>query len=401
MEQNQYQQTALENYEVNKYVDPKDNRKVINGYKICKNIGEGAYAKVKLVYCEKDDEFYAFKKFNKFILQKKQKIVKQENGDIIYKSLWDNVLQEIKIHKTLNHENILKLHEIIHNEENGKVFLLLEYAYNGELLSWDEKIQKFKYNDPRKNNDYNFIQQIMRGTILVHSQNIVHRDIKPQNILVDAGDVAKICDFGTSQKLDYPDQKIKGSEGTYNFMAPESLKDNKQNGFDGKLADIYSLGVTFYCMIYQKLPFEEIQNLMALFNQIQYSEPVFQQGPPPELINIIKKMMAKNPKDRISLPQILEDPWFQVKYPAIDYDQESIDQTNQNINEQNQNQNQIDTDQIQDEQNNQKQQLYFNIHSDEDSDDKINENQNLYLNQQEEQQQDILKQIDNLNINKQ
>ena len=61
---------------------------------------------------------------------------------------------------------------------------------------------------------------------------------------------------------------MKGSEGTYHFMAPESLKDSKdKSGFYGQQADIFSLGVTFYCLLYQKLPFYH-DNMLELFNQI-------------------------------------------------------------------------------------------------------------------------------------
>lgn len=106
----------------------------------------------------------------------------------------------------------------------------------------------------------------------VHSLNIVHRDLKPQNILLDADDNAKICDFGVAHQMKDQYEKLKGSEGTYHFMAPESLKESKEKqGFCGKMADIFSLGVTFYCLIYKRLPFNH-NTMMELFNQIQKKE---------------------------------------------------------------------------------------------------------------------------------
>lgn len=76
----------------------------------------------------------------------------------------------------------------------------------------------------------------------------------------------KLCDFGLALKLPPDNPRIKGTEGTYHFMAPESLSDSQdnENGYDGKKADIWSLGVTFYCMVYLKLPFYH-DNLMELF----------------------------------------------------------------------------------------------------------------------------------------
>lgn len=77
--------------------------------------------------------------------------------DIVYKSLWDNVEREIEVHKKLNHENILGLRQIINHEEENKLYLVLEYAYNGEVLSWDEGKQIFYYNNERKNTDWNYM----------------------------------------------------------------------------------------------------------------------------------------------------------------------------------------------------------------------------------------------------
>lgn len=114
-------------------------------------------------------------------------------------------------------------------------------------------------------------------------------------------------------------------------MPPESLKDSKKNGFCGKMADIFSFGVTCYCLMYRKLPFQD-DNIMELFNQIQKKEPEFEQGPPEQLINLVQGMLAKNPKNRITLEQILEDPWFKESYPSFDYDQYMVDQQQDNVN---------------------------------------------------------------------
>ncbi len=85
-------------------------------------------------------------------------------------------------------------------------------------------------------------------------------------MLLDFDDNVKLIDFGTSILLKDSTEKIKGTEGTYHFMAPESLKDSKdKSGFYGQISDIFSLGVTFYCLIYRKLPFAH-NNLMELFN---------------------------------------------------------------------------------------------------------------------------------------
>lgn len=83
---------------------------------------------------------------------------------------------------------------------------------------------------------------------------------------------AKLADFGTAIETQPPNYLIKGSEGTFQFMAPESLKsDGNENGFDGRLADIWSLGVTLYCLAYKKLPFQD-NSLVKLIEDIRKEE---------------------------------------------------------------------------------------------------------------------------------
>lgn len=100
----------------------------------------------------------------------------------------------------------------------------------------------------------------------------MHRDIKPLNIMLNKEFRAKLTDFGTACIAEPPNYLIKGSEGTFHFMAPESLKSNgNENGFDGRLADIWSLGVSLYSLAYNKLPFQD-SSLVLLIETIRTKE---------------------------------------------------------------------------------------------------------------------------------
>ena len=88
----------------------------------------------------------------------------------------------------------------------------------------------------------------------MHSNGVLHRDIKPQNILVGNDGIAKLADFGVSKVIEDGSDIIKQTEGTYHFMPPEAC-DLEIDEFSGKAADVWALGVTLYAMLYNKVPF--------------------------------------------------------------------------------------------------------------------------------------------------
>jgi len=94
------------------------------------------------------------------------------------------------------------------------------------------------------------------GLDFCHKSNIAHRDIKPQNILVDFDGNSRLADFGSAKEFPVGNDMMKGSVGTYYFFAPE-LCDPDVKEYSACAADIWALGVSLFCMVYNKLPYEE------------------------------------------------------------------------------------------------------------------------------------------------
>jgi serine/threonine protein kinase len=202
-------------------------------YHFEKVIGKGAYGKVFLgsaiLY---PDESVAIKSIDKAVM----------NNEIIKK----RISQEILILKKLNHKNVVKLLEVFENKKN--MFLVMEHMQHGDLQHYLKSSSGGLNEDTARG----FFKQILDGLFCIHSNNILHRDIKLENLLVDNKNTVKICDFGIST-LVMPGKKMTEQSGTPSYMAPEIVKGIEYEGFS---SDVWSLGVVLYAMLTGEPPFE-------------------------------------------------------------------------------------------------------------------------------------------------
>ena len=138
--------TDIENIKETNLSKNYDNEgnKYYNEYKYIKVLGKGSYSKVKLV--EKDNIKYAMKIIDKKLLKSKRILKQDKDGNIIITNLLKDALKEIAILKKLNHPNIIKLYEILHNYQKQKIYLILEYADYGDLVNFDEETGIFTIN---------------------------------------------------------------------------------------------------------------------------------------------------------------------------------------------------------------------------------------------------------------
>lgn len=149
-------------------------------------------------------------------------------------------------------------------------------------------------------------QQVVAGLHYLHSQNIIHGDIKPQNLLMDEDSTVKIADFGISKMLDTSTEQLRDTAGTPVFMAPEVCRGEK---YSGQLADMWALGGTMYMLRMGHPPFVA-SNATALYYKIENDPVTFPQPLCSGLRDVLVHLLEKDPANRWSLNQLMSHPWI-------------------------------------------------------------------------------------------
>ena len=175
---------------------------------------------MKLVYCQKKKSYFAMKAANKSKLQRK--FLTRTT------SAYTLLQQEIAILKKMDHENIVKLFEVIDDPENDKLYLIMELVKKGALGSktyWKSENLILEEDSPSPCISLERLRKYLRdflvGLHYLHNYaKIVHRDIKPDNLLIDENDTLKIADFGVATLMNDLDE-IQGECGTKSFLTPE------------------------------------------------------------------------------------------------------------------------------------------------------------------------------------
>ena len=153
-----------------------------------------------------------------------------------------------------------------------------------------------------------WFRDMILGIEYLHEQGIVHRDIKPDNLLLTENDVLKIGDFGVSEMFEKRNDRLaKGMVGSPAFSAPEVVTLQKRD-ISGKATDIWAMGITLFCLIFGRLPFVTI-NIMELYEMIRDLDPQYPDDIDPTLLDLFEKMLKKDPQERIRMSELREHPW--------------------------------------------------------------------------------------------
>ncbi|XP_017550306.1 MAP/microtubule affinity-regulating kinase 4 isoform X3 [Pygocentrus nattereri] len=259
----------------------------IGNYRLLKTIGKGNFAKVKLA---------------RHILTGREVAIKIIDKTQLNPTSLQKLFREVRIMKGLNHPNIVQLFEVIETEKT--LYLIMEYASGGEVFDYLVAHGRMKEKEARAK-----FRQIVSAVHYCHQKNIVHRDLKAENLLLDSESNIKIADFGFSNEFTLGN-KLDTFCGSPPYAAPELFQGKK---YDGPEVDIWSLGVILYTLVSGSLPFDG-QNLKELRERVlrgKYRVPFYMST---DCESILRRFLVLNPTKRCSLEQIMKDKWMNVGY---------------------------------------------------------------------------------------
>lgn len=209
---------------------------------------------------------------------------------------------EIKIHRSLNHPNIVRFEECFEDEEN--VYMVLELCEGGSLVDLIRRRKRLTEPEARV-----LLIQLIGASEWMHTHQVIHRDLKLGNIFLDGEMNVKVGDFGLAALIENPGDRKKTVCGTPNYIAPEVLFD-PGNGHSFEV-DIWSIGVILYTLVVGKPPFQN-KEIKAIYKRIRDNLYEF----PPDIPisndckSLISAMLTKDPAQRPSLREVLEHPFL-------------------------------------------------------------------------------------------
>ena len=281
--QNESNCTIIEELVSKSYSYKKDKtRKYTKG----RFLGKGGFAKCYELICQDNNKVFAAKML--------------PLSDIKTDRQKQKLLTEIKIHKSLHHQQIVAFEHYF--KDNSNVYMLLELCQNQTLNELFERRKKLSEIEVQC-----YIIQLIRALQYLHSHRVVHRDLKLGNLFLNDKMELKVGDFGLATKLDFEGERKKTVCGTPNYIAPEVLY-GTGHSYE---VDIWAIGVIIYTLLIGKPPFEtrEVKTTYTKIKKADFSFPIISKISVAAK-NIIKKILILDPKKRPSLNDLLSDDFF-------------------------------------------------------------------------------------------
>jgi len=253
-------------------------------------LGEGGFAVCYEVVDEKGNTYAA-----KVVSKQSLKGEKQRS----------KLIGEIKIQKSLHHQNIVRFYDVFEDSEN--VYMIIEICRNMTLVELLKKRKRLTEPEVRF-----YMLQLIDATIYMHKKHVIHRDLKLGNLLLDDNMDLKIADFGLAAMIEHEGERKKTICGTPNYIAPEVLFDSG-NGHSYEV-DIWSLGVIMYTLLVGKPPFQtrEVEAIYKKIKENNYSFPA-DLDISNDAKNLISQILDKVPENRPTLEEMRQHPFLTAK----------------------------------------------------------------------------------------
>ncbi|KAI1722295.1 protein kinase domain-containing protein [Ditylenchus destructor] len=278
--------------------------KFIGDYLFGNVIGEGSYSKVKEILHTKTLERRAVK------IIKDKRLRKIPGGE-------QNVQREIEVLKRIHHVNVVELFEVFRIEEKQKLYIVMEFC----VCSLQQMLDNCEEKKLPEFQAHIYFTQMIDGLDYLHAQGIIHKDIKPGNLLLSLDGKVKICDMGVAEVLhdgeshvDPRDDWCTTPQGTPKFQPPEVVSGSHRR-FRGRPVDIWACGVTLFNVVSGEYPFEG-DVIMKLFENIT-TQPLILPTTiklSDSLAKLLRGMLEKHPEKRWNTVRIRQADWFTRKH---------------------------------------------------------------------------------------
>ncbi|CAH8361469.1 unnamed protein product [Eruca vesicaria subsp. sativa] len=263
------------------------NQILLGKYELGRRLGSGSFAKVHLARSIATNDLVAVK-----IIDKKK---------TIDSNMEPRIIREIDAMRRLrDHPNILQIHEVM--ATRSKIYLVMELAAGGELFSKLLRRGRLPESTARR-----YFQQLASALSFSHRDGVAHRDVKPQNLLLDSEGNLKVSDFGLSALPEHlRDGLLHTACGTPAYTAPEVIS---RRGYDGAKADAWSCGVILFVLLVGEVPFDD-SNIASMYRKIQRRDYKFPSWISKQAKSVIYQMLDPNPVTRMSIEAVMKTGWF-------------------------------------------------------------------------------------------
>ncbi|XP_006834147.1 PREDICTED: NUAK family SNF1-like kinase 2 [Chrysochloris asiatica] len=264
-------------------------------YEFLETLGKGTYGKVKKAR-ESSGRLVAIKSIRKDKIKDEQDLM--------------HIRREIEIMSSLNHPHIISIHEVFEN--SSKIVIVMEFASRGDLYDYISERQRLSERDAR-----HFFRQIVSAVSYCHQNGVVHRDLKLENILLDANGNIKIADFGLSNQY-HQDKFLQTFCGSPLYASPEIVNGKP---YMGPEVDSWSLGVLLYILVHGTMPFDgnDHKTLVKQISNGAYREP----PKPSDACGLIRWLLMVNPTRRATLEDVASHWWVNWGYATRVGEQEA------------------------------------------------------------------------------